>query len=291
MKYLLILPLILISGLMAGQTRSASNCSFTNNYPTDCTGNNITEDFNTDNGGFTSNEFKWDSRKGNWKAVRIKSAQYLYITSGTYQLLQAGTTNFGFVSEGGGTKDIQILDASTGEILTECAAVVGAYPTQSQICQKLPLETGAENLTVGRLIKYRVKYFVRTQAAFILPTFDNFSVGGSAVRVTSSNSQSINVAKEKIFSPGTGTKLNSSVYPNPAGQQTIISYEPFENGKTTIDIYDLNGIKLKTLDFGNSFKGQIYEKQIDLSAFRSGSYFYRLTIGKNISKGSFIKTN
>jgi hypothetical protein len=276
---------------MYGQTRSASNCGISDNYPLECTGNNITEDFNRNDGGFTSNEFKWDSRKGNWKAMRIKSAQYLYITSGTYQLLQAGTTNFGFISEGGGTKDIQILDASTGEILTECAAVTGPYPTQNQVCQKLPLETGAENLTVGRLIKYRVKYFVRTQAAFILPTFDNFSVGGSAVRVSSSSPVSANVATEKRLNRNSLTKLSSSLYPNPAGQQTIISFEPFEKGKTTIDIYDLKGIMLKTLDYGNCFEGQMYEKHIDLSGFPSGTYFYRLTIGKNISKGAFIKTN
>jgi hypothetical protein len=291
MKYLLILPLVLISGFLSGQIPSASNCSLSDNYPSDCTGNNITEDFNRNNGGFTSNEFKWDSRKGNWKAMRIKSAQYLYITSGTYQLLQAGTTNFGFISEGGAGKNIQILDALTGEVLTECADVRGTYPTQNQVCGKLPLETGAENLTAGRLIKYRVKYFVRTQATFILPTFDNFSVGGSAVRVSSSNPVAANIESEKLLMRNSVTKLNSFVYPNPAGQQTIISYEPFENGKTIIEIFYLNGIKLKTLDFGNSFKGQMYEKQIDLSAFRSGSYFYRLTIGKNISKGSFIKTN
>jgi hypothetical protein len=76
----------------------------------------------------------------------------------------------------------------------------------------------------------------------------------------------------------------SQNYPNPFNARTIIGYSLPEQSSVCIDIYDLLGRKVETLNQGIQPAGQ-YRAIWDGSRFSSGMYLYRLTAGNE----SFVK--
>ncbi|MBL4654734.1 MAG: T9SS type A sorting domain-containing protein [Bacteroidia bacterium] len=83
-----------------------------------------------------------------------------------------------------------------------------------------------------------------------------------------------------------------TIYPNPVmNHQTTLSYELKENREIIIDIYNLAGQKISSVELGRQITG-IHEFKLQTYDLNRGSYFVRINTGKNeISTGKFIIVN
>jgi hypothetical protein len=93
------------------------------------------------------------------------------------------------------------------------------------------------------------------------------------------------IEKQDLSSP----KLEQN-NPNPFSQQTQIAYYIPENcNNTSLHIYDLNGVELKTIDINQKGKGNI---TIDANSLKAGMYLYTLICdGKEIATKKMILTS
>ncbi|HMD14338.1 MAG TPA: T9SS type A sorting domain-containing protein, partial [Bacteroidota bacterium] len=64
-------------------------------------------------------------------------------------------------------------------------------------------------------------------------------------------------------------------YPNPFNPSTTIQFDLKENSLVKLDIFDILGQEVKQFDLGRMIVGS-YSRNIDLSQFASGVYFYRI---------------
>jgi hypothetical protein len=76
-------------------------------------------------------------------------------------------------------------------------------------------------------------------------------------------------------------------YPNPFNAQTTIGYSVPEQAHVFIDIFDLLGRKVETLNQGMQAAGQ-YRVIWDASMFSSGMYLYRITAGEKALTGRML---
>lgn len=81
-------------------------------------------------------------------------------------------------------------------------------------------------------------------------------------------------------------KFNLYAYPNPADQQTTISFSVPENEKSKLEVFDLSGIKMIETDVSNMNSFNL--KTIN---FVSGVYLYRLTSNGSSGIYKFIVTH
>ena len=70
----------------------------------------------------------------------------------------------------------------------------------------------------------------------------------------------------------------SQNYPNPFNPSTVIRYSLFENGFTSLKIYDISGKEVANLVNEMQAPGR-YEVKFSGSDFASGVYFYKITAG------------
>ena len=70
----------------------------------------------------------------------------------------------------------------------------------------------------------------------------------------------------------------SQNYPNPFNPSTVIRYSLFENGFTSLKIYDISGKEVANLVNEMQAPGR-YEVKFEGSNFASGVYFYKITAG------------
>jgi hypothetical protein len=67
-------------------------------------------------------------------------------------------------------------------------------------------------------------------------------------------------------------------YPNPFNPATVIRYELPVAGKVTLRLYNVLGAEILALAEEAPHEPGYYEKVVDLRAFASGIYFYRLSV-------------
>ena len=78
-------------------------------------------------------------------------------------------------------------------------------------------------------------------------------------------------------------------YPNPFARQTTVSFTlPYQDDFTTLDIYDLKGVKIQNLFNGNANAKTTYEVQFNGQNIAAGTYFFRLTTGKEVKNFKVI---
>jgi hypothetical protein len=77
------------------------------------------------------------------------------------------------------------------------------------------------------------------------------------------------------------------IFPNPADDRIIISFETASNSKVLVDVFDLNGRILKTVDAGTLFRGP-HELPVDCANLPSGTFLVRLTIGQESSVSKLV---
>lgn len=97
-------------------------------------------------------------------------------------------------------------------------------------------------------------------------------------------------AYERLF---TGIKDNKStntadflVYPNPASSKITIVNGSFENADATIEVFNFIGQKVDEFKIANQIEKEII---LDISNFKTGTYFCKLTSGSKVYTGKFIK--
>lgn len=100
---------------------------------------------------------------------------------------------------------------------------------------------------------------------------------------TSVNENNFDDKKVKSFS------TNLSVYPNPINNAGTISFDLNEKVNTKINIYNLSGSFVKTIDLGFKTEGN-HKVKFDVSSLSTGSYVISLQAGKNRSVAKFIVT-
>ena len=116
---------------------------------------------------------------------------------------------------------------------------------------------------------------------------------GSSVDMRSSSSYSFAINGADSFSVsstltgvnGDGLNLPANYalyqnYPNPFNPSTTITFDLKETSSVMLEIYNVLGERVLEVDYGTMSGGE-YIRNIDLSSFASGVYFYRLTAQGN----------
>lgn len=84
--------------------------------------------------------------------------------------------------------------------------------------------------------------------------------------------------------------LNFNVYPNPAEDNTLISFSLIEKAETTISIYDVVGKEISNVYTGNLNAGDHQYSIADNAKLASGIYFIKLNVGgESFTKKLIVK--
>ena len=73
----------------------------------------------------------------------------------------------------------------------------------------------------------------------------------------------------------------SDVYPNPAVEMAVITFEPAESARTTVELYDMSGRPMQSLFNAQVKAGLEYRVNVNTSVFENGVYIYRVTNGSH----------
>ncbi|MBX2820619.1 MAG: T9SS type A sorting domain-containing protein [Rhodothermaceae bacterium] len=146
------------------------------------------------------------------------------------------------------------------------AAPFGGYPT--------PTHPGSNFMRDIDMLDANIGAVVGTDG--VIGASD--SGGGQPVLSSDSTSTSIEV---EIFHVPTHIELGQN-YPNPFSGSTTITYQLDENQDIRLDVFDLLGRRLKTLENGLVQAGN-HQVVFDATGLPSGIYMYRLTTGENSS--------
>jgi hypothetical protein len=91
----------------------------------------------------------------------------------------------------------------------------------------------------------------------------------------------------------TATEVKSSkqsiVYPNPFTSKTNIQFVATESGKAVVELYNINGVKIRTLFSGNVVQGQTYNVGAGDALLPKGMYVYVISTNKQQQRGRIIK--
>lgn len=93
----------------------------------------------------------------------------------------------------------------------------------------------------------------------------------------------------KLFPESDDNKLkveSLKFSPNPSNGKFILKFSAPEKGNTLINIYDINGAEVYNESLKN-FNGT-YEKEIDISGEKSGTYFLKVAQGNNIMSRKIV---
>lgn len=80
---------------------------------------------------------------------------------------------------------------------------------------------------------------------------------------------------------------NFSIYPNPAQDRLTVSFENTKTSPVEINIYDLQGKLVKSVDLGVRPEGK-HDAMMNIGGLRSGTYILRLTMGNQLTSSKFI---
>jgi hypothetical protein len=89
--------------------------------------------------------------------------------------------------------------------------------------------------------------------------------------------------------PEVNASTEPIVYPNPFTRKANIQFTAFENEKAVVEIYNINGIKLRTLFSAYVVRGQVYNIEVGDAWLPNGMYIYTLRNGKQMKIGRIIK--
>jgi hypothetical protein len=79
------------------------------------------------------------------------------------------------------------------------------------------------------------------------------------------------------------------VYPNPFTSRTSIQFTAVENGRAVVELYDINGAKVRTLFSGHVGQGQVYKVTTGDARLSKGTYIYKIGNGSQRYLGRLVK--
>ena len=79
------------------------------------------------------------------------------------------------------------------------------------------------------------------------------------------------------------------VYPNPFTTKTNIQFTVTESGNAVVELYNITGVKVRTLFSGNVVQGQVYNIAAGDAQLPNGIYVYIIRSGKQRQTGKIIK--
>jgi hypothetical protein len=82
-----------------------------------------------------------------------------------------------------------------------------------------------------------------------------------------------------------------NVAPNPSRNNATISYVPAVSGKTSVKLFQVNGIELEGIFEGQTEAGQLYNWQLKTSRFPAGVYFVRLVNNGEVTTRKLVVMN
>ena len=75
-------------------------------------------------------------------------------------------------------------------------------------------------------------------------------------------------------------------YPNPSSSTINIVYDSYKNEEATMEVFNFIGQKVEEFKISNQIGNEIH---LDISNFRIGTYFCKLTVDSKVYSGKFIK--
>lgn len=81
--------------------------------------------------------------------------------------------------------------------------------------------------------------------------------------------------------------VEANVFPNPAIEKTTLNLNSLNSGNATLEIYDIYGKKIQTIELGYVNSG-IESFELDLSNYISGVYFANIRIGEAVNNFRFV---
>jgi len=79
------------------------------------------------------------------------------------------------------------------------------------------------------------------------------------------------------------------IYPNPFTTKTNIQFTASENGNATVELYNIAGIKIRTLFSASVVQGEVYNTSFGDALLANGVYVYTISNGKQKHTGKIIK--
>jgi hypothetical protein len=80
-----------------------------------------------------------------------------------------------------------------------------------------------------------------------------------------------------------------SAFPNPFSRQTTIQFTALVSGETTVDLYNANNRKIRTVFNGTVTAGQLCTVNVEGATLPKGMYFYLINNNKNRLSGRLVK--
>jgi len=189
---------------------------------------------------------------------------------------------YGEVTLNGGYGDAQLMSLVSGdEIRVVCFAYEGSISPDTSICLSIPIST-------SNLIR---------QSDFSI-TFADFS-DEYGVRNTSEVSYRMEITSEQPVGIAENDSLDSVIsslaYPNPFNSQVLISFTLPQPGMATVEVFDILGRKVRTLEQGykeSKLISSVWDGKSECGeSVTAGIYFCRLkcAAGEQILKVQYLK--
>ena len=168
---------LVLMAIAAGSYQSlhAQTCTNAANV-NQCTGGNITQNFNSNNGAFTSTNFTYNAVGGNWqKTPTVKGNSYV-ITSGVYHVTSTGGS-LGFSTAGttGGLNTLQVRVLTAGG--TQISSCTPSFISANQVCVTFSVPSNPID------VKFEFTFNAANGSSGDNQTFvfDNFAIGAAGL--------------------------------------------------------------------------------------------------------------
>jgi hypothetical protein len=109
------------------------------------------------------------------------------------------------------------------------------------------------------------------------------------VEITVEYSQPVTIAGRSSTAAEVKPLKAPIVYPNPFTTKTNIQFTASESGRASVELYNIAGIKIRTLFSGSVVEGGVYNTSFGDALLANGIYVYTISNGKQKHTGKIIK--
>ncbi|MBP3253234.1 MAG: T9SS type A sorting domain-containing protein [Bacteroidales bacterium] len=122
---------------------------------------------------------------------------------------------------------------------------------------------------------------------FVTPSLTNYCAPLMRL-IVSNNATSDTASGNNALTDVTATAGAMNMYPNPAISNTVLSYTLNHSGNVVINITDLTGRTVMTMDEGEQRAGIEYRTNVDVRNIANGTYFCTITVNGVSSTSKFV---